>query len=144
MTAMMTCTLLMAGMLGTTSACQPTGVSPEQEPRKELVISFTWQLTEKWRVEIRECQFRRDMPPKLLTPWNTELREYREHRGLPPKRAVEVITIDKLVDVPLLQAVEVITIDKLVDVPLLQMEAIQPQYSTDLRALFEKAKNQER
>jgi hypothetical protein len=144
MTAMMTCTLLMAGLLGTTSACQQTGVSPEQGPHIQLVISFTWQLTVKWQVEIREYQFRRGMPPKLPTPWNTELQEYREHDGLPPKRAVEVITIDQLVDVPLLQAVEVITIDQLVDVPLLQVQSIESEYSPDLRALFEKAKNQER
>jgi len=120
--------LLVAGLLGTT-AVYPSAVSPaEQEPRKEIVIPFTWQLTEKWRVEIRGYRFRRGLPPKLQTfPWNLEWREYREHRWLPPSRAVEVITIDKLVDVS-----------------LPRVEPIRWEYSPDLRAQFEKAKNQKR
>ncbi len=125
---MMTYALLMAGLLGTTGAPQSAGAPPEPGSRKELVIPFVWQLTEKWPVEIREYQFRRGMPPKVQTvPWNIEWRVYREHRGLPPSRAAELITIDKLVDVP-----------------LPQVESFKSEYSPDLRSQFEKAKNQER
>jgi hypothetical protein len=125
---MMTYVLLMAGLLGATTASPSAGAPPDPEPRKELVIPFAWQPTEKWQVEIRAYQFRRGMPPKRPTvPWNIERREQREHRGLPLSRAVEGTTIDKLVDVP-----------------VLRVEVIETHYSRGLRALFDRGKNPER
>ena len=125
---MMTYALLIANLLGSTAASPPPVAPPERESRKELVIPFAWQPTDTCQVEIREYQFRHGMVPTLRAiPWNIELREFRENRGLPPRRAVEVSTINKLLDLP-----------------VLRIDVIDTHYSSDLRSLFERAKNLER
>ena len=115
---MIACTLLMAGVLGTADVPPlAEGLRP-QKPREEFVINFTWQLIEKWQVEIREYKFHRGTPPQLPPgPWKIERREYQEHRGLPPVRA-----------------------------PALpwKIELVESEYRDDLRAVFEQLKKQKR
>ena len=73
---MITCALLMAGLLGAADASQPAEALRGEKPREEFVISFTWQPIEKWQVEIREYQFRRGTLPELPPrPWNVEVVE---------------------------------------------------------------------
>ncbi|MFL5240553.1 MAG: hypothetical protein ACJ8FY_00450 [Gemmataceae bacterium] len=62
---MITCAILMAGLLGATDL-QPTGALRGPKAREEFVITFTWVPIEKWQVEIREYQFHRGLPPGLL------------------------------------------------------------------------------
>ena len=82
---MIPCTLLMAHALGTANVSQFAQGLPPEKPREEFVINFTWQLMDKWQVEIRRYEFHRGTPPQLpARPWKTERREYQEHRGLPP------------------------------------------------------------
>jgi hypothetical protein len=61
---MITCALLMAGLLGATPS-QPAEALRGEKPREQLVISFAWQPIEKWQVEVREYQFRRGTLPEL-------------------------------------------------------------------------------
>ena len=73
---MMTCAMLMAGLLGAADVSQSAEALRQEKPREEFVIYFTWQPIEKWQVEIREYQFRRgtvpDVPP---SPWKVEVIE---------------------------------------------------------------------
>jgi hypothetical protein len=65
LTAMITCSLLMAGLLATADSSQPAEALRGEKPREEFVIFFAWQPMEKWQVEIREYQFRRGTLPEL-------------------------------------------------------------------------------
>jgi hypothetical protein len=42
-----------------------TDAAPQERPRKDLVIGFTWQRIEKRQVEARPYPFRRGVLPKL-------------------------------------------------------------------------------
>jgi hypothetical protein len=63
---MMTCVLLMAGLLGPAGAIWPAEALRGDKPPEGFVIFFTWQQVERWQVEIREYRFHQGAPPKLL------------------------------------------------------------------------------
>ena len=126
---MLTCTVLMAGLLGAADASRPVEALRGEKPpneivplifqwREEFVIHFTWQVIEKWQVEIRENEFHRGTPPQLPPrPWKIEGRKYQEHRGLPPVMA---------------------------PAQPWKIELVESEYRDDLRAVFEQLKKQKR
>ena len=113
---MITCILLMAGILGTAELSKlAEGLRPES-PREEFAINFTWQRIEKWQVEIRGYQFHHGTPPQLPPkPWKIERREHQEHRGLPPVLA---------------------------PAQPWKIEFVKSEYCDDLRVVFEQLKKQ--
>jgi hypothetical protein len=116
LTAMIACTLLMAGVLGTADVSRFVQGLRHDKPREEFVINITWQLIEKWQVEIREYQFHRGAPRQLPPrPWKIERRGYQEHRGLPPIIA---------------------------PAQTWKIELVESEYRDDLRAVFEQLKKQ--
>jgi hypothetical protein len=97
-TTMITCALLMGGLLAIPDVSRPAEVLGMEKQREEFVLIFAWQATQKWHVEFASISFgkarcprfrpalegggrRVRVPPGLARP----VRESKVSRALTPR-----------------------------------------------------------
>jgi hypothetical protein len=123
------CMLVIATLLSAPDAARSAQAPSEDRPRQ--VFMFEWEEFPRGKGQRQEFFFEWKQVPR----WKVEIRGYEFHQGtLPPVKAIEEITINKVITSPLkppTKPTEVLTID-----------AVEAFYVDDLPAFFKSLKQQ--